>query len=212
MDMEGIYIYRADRLILFGGWNDLIKKIPRLQLARLRVDIGNKLDHLFHLNVAKSQINIPYDLKQAFLRSIVELREEAQKEFYNSITEKIPLKSSKETQKLFNKSYSNKGAILNVNNEFPILKSLKQSLNKEQTASLNFILKIATSTLNSIRQVENVEIVGNSEIDGISIEEIINSIKKLQSDGWNNEQIRKDILPILFSKNNLPEEIKTLLN
>jgi hypothetical protein len=212
MDMEGIYIYRADRLILFGGWNGLIKKMPRLQLARLRVDIGNKLDHLFHLNVAKSQINIPYDLKQAFLRSIVGLKEEAQKEFYNSVTEKIPLKGSKEIQKLFNKSYSNKGAILNVNNEFPILKSLKQSLNKEQTASLNFVLKIATSTLNSIRQVENVEIVGDSEIDGISIEDIINSIKKLQSEGWNNEQIRKDILPFLFSKNNLPEEVKTLLN
>lgn len=212
MDMEGIYIYRADRLILFGGWNDLIKKIPRLQLARLRVDIGNKLDHLFHLNVAKSQINIPYDLRQAFLRSIVGLREEAQKEYYNSVTEKIPTKGSKETETLFNKSYSNKGTILNVNNEFPILKSLKESLNKEQTASLNFILKIITSTLNSIRQVENVEIVGDTEKDGISLEEIINSIKKLQSEGWNNEQIRKDILQVLFSKNNLPEEVKNLLN
>ncbi|MEA1972532.1 MAG: ATP-binding protein, partial [Candidatus Cloacimonadota bacterium] len=34
-DMEGIYIYRANRIILFGGWNNLIKKVPRLQLARL---------------------------------------------------------------------------------------------------------------------------------------------------------------------------------
>ena len=212
MDMEGIYIYRADRLILFGGWNGLIKKMPRLQLARLRVDIGNKLDHLFHLNVAKSQISIPYDLKQAFLRSIVGLREEAQKEFYNSVTEKIPLKGSKETQILFNKSYSNKGAILNVNNEFPILKRLKESLNKEQITSLNFILKITTATLNSIRQIENVEIVGDNEKDGISMDEIIDSIKKLQNEGWNNEQIRKDILPILFSKTNLPEKVKILLN
>ena len=37
MDMEGIYIYRADRIIIFGGWNGLIKKAPRLQLARLRL-------------------------------------------------------------------------------------------------------------------------------------------------------------------------------
>ena len=71
MDMEGLYIYRADRLILFGGWNGLIKKMPRLQLGRLKIDIGNKVDHLFHLNVAKSQINIPHDLKSAFLRAIV---------------------------------------------------------------------------------------------------------------------------------------------
>lgn len=62
MDMEGIYIYRADRLILFGGWNGLIKKSPRLQLARLQVEIGNNADHLLHLNVAKSQVIIPLQL------------------------------------------------------------------------------------------------------------------------------------------------------
>ena len=30
-DMEGIYIYRSDRIIIFGGWNGLIRKGPRLQ-------------------------------------------------------------------------------------------------------------------------------------------------------------------------------------
>ena len=62
MDMEGIYIYRADRIILFGEWLGVIKKGPRLQLARLRVEVGNSVDHLLHLNVAKSQVVIPPDL------------------------------------------------------------------------------------------------------------------------------------------------------
>ena len=72
MDMEGIYIYRANRLILFGTWNGLIKKSPRLQLGRLKVDIGNSVDHLFHLNVAKSQIQVPHELREAFEFSINE--------------------------------------------------------------------------------------------------------------------------------------------
>ena len=83
MDMEGIYVYRSDRLILFGGWKGLIKKTPKLQLARLMVDVGNNVDHLLHLNVDKSKIEIPFELRNAFLRVIAELKKEAEKEFHN---------------------------------------------------------------------------------------------------------------------------------
>ncbi len=83
MDMEGIYIYRANRLILFGGWNGLIRKAPRLQLARLQVEVGNSADHLLHLNVAKSQVIIPHELKNAFKSYIDDLKLEAEREFFN---------------------------------------------------------------------------------------------------------------------------------
>src|SRR5690606_14565978 len=36
LDLEGIYIYRANRIILFGGWSGLIRKSANLQLARLK--------------------------------------------------------------------------------------------------------------------------------------------------------------------------------
>ncbi len=212
IDMEGMYIYRADRLILFGGWNGLIKKMPKLQLARLKVDIGNELDHLFHLTIDKSRIKIPFDLKQAFYRSIVTLTDEAQKEYYNSVTDKIPLKNKKdEIQNLFNKNYTNKGVLITINSEFPILKSLKQSLNKEQRSNLNFILKMTTSTINAIRQVDHIGLEGDEDKDGISIEDITNSIKKLLRDGWSKDQIRKDILPTIFGRSDIPTEVKDLI-
>ena len=211
MDMEGIYIYRADRLILFGGWNGIIRKMPRLQLARLKVDIGNKLDHLFHLNVAKSQVIIPYDLKQAFYRAIITLKEEAQKEYYNYGIKAFVNKNKTEEIQLYNRIATNKGVLLTINNDFPLLKSLKKSLSKEQTADINFILKITSTLINEVRHVENNELCGDKEKDGISQDEIINSIKKLLDLGYKKEQIKKDILPNLGIKNNVPEEILTLL-
>lgn len=212
MDMEGLYIYRADRLILFGGWNGLIKKMPRLQLGRLKIDIGNKVDHLFHLNVAKSQINIPHDLKNSFLRAIVDLKAEAQKEYFNHGIKTFTQRPSEHSSELFYKTATNKGVLLRINDEFPLLKSLKSSLSNKQKAELNFILKMSSNLINKVRQVDNVEITGNAEKDGISIDEIVKSINELLNLGMSKEQIKKDILPNLGIKNNMPEEISNLLN
>lgn len=212
MDMEGLYIYRADRLILFGGWNGLIKKMPRLQLGRLKIDIGNKVDHLFHLNVAKSQINIPHELKNSFLRAIVDLKAEAQKEYFNHGLKTFTQRPSENSSELFYKTATNKGVLLRINDEFPLLKSLKSSLNNKQKAELNFILKMSSNLINKVRQVDNVEITGNAEKDGISIDEIVKSINELLNLGMSKEQIKKDILPNLGIKANVPEEIITLLN
>jgi hypothetical protein len=212
MDMEGLYIYRADRLILFGGWNDLIKKMPRLQLGRLKIEIGNKVDHLFHLNVAKSQINIPHDLKNSFLRAIVDLKNEAQKEFFNYGLKTFKQRPSELNSELFYKTATSKGVLLRINDEFSLLKSLKSSLNNKQKAELNFILKMSSNLINKVRQVDNVEITGNAEKDGISIDEIVKSITELLNLGLSKEQIKKDILPNLGIKVNAHEEISNLLN
>lgn len=212
MDMEGLYIYRADRLILFGGWNGLIKKMPRLQLGRLKIDIGNKVDHLFHLNVAKSQINIPHDLKNCFLRAVAELKIESQKEYFNHGLKTFTQKPSEHSSELFYKTATNKGVLLRINDEFPLLKLLKSSLNNKQKAELNFILKMSSNLINKVRQVDNVEITGNAEKDGISIDEIVKSITELLNQGLSKEQIKKDILPNLGIKINAHEEISNLLN
>jgi hypothetical protein len=212
MDMEGLYIYRADRLILFGGWNGLIKKMPRLQLGRLKIDIGNKVDHLFHLNVAKSQINIPHDLKNAFLRAIVDLKTEAQKEYFNHGLKSFKQRPTEYSSELFYKIATNKGVLLRINDEFPLLKSLKSSLNTDQKAELNFILKMSSNLINKVRQVDNIQITGDEEKDGISTDEIVKSIKELLNLGFTKKQIKKDVLPNLGLKDNLNEEISSLLS
>lgn len=108
MDMEGIYIYREDRIILYGGWNGIIKKSPRLQLARIKVNLGNSVDHLFHLNVAKSSIVIPYDLRVSFLRYISTVKDEAEKEYYNTSLRTVTSRERQAKDLLFIRKPSNK--------------------------------------------------------------------------------------------------------
>ena len=214
MDMEGLYIYRADRIILFGGWNGIVKKAQRLQLARLRVEVGNKVDHLLHLNVAKSQIVIPHELRNAFEHYIGELKIEAEREYYNRGIRKFSGKKTQNTVQLFERSYSNKGSILEVNNNFPLISSLQVSLNKNQNSKLKLILRMINTRVNNIRHVHEEKVfVGIEEKDGFNTLELKDNINDLLSNGISKEMIKEEIIPHLgFKYLTLPEEIKTLLN
>ena len=213
MDMEGIYIYRADRLIHFGGWNGLIKKAPRLQLARLRVDIGNSVDHLLHLNVAKSQIEIPHDLTVAFEKYIDELKTQAEREFFNRGIRRFSSNRKDENVQLFERKASNKGTLLEVNNNFPLLKSLMSELKKEQLVKLNLVIRMINTRINEIRQThEEKSFVGIEEKDGMSLKDLITCVNELLASGLSPELIKSDIIPNLgFREITLPQEVIQLL-
>jgi len=213
MDMEGIYIYRADRLIHFGGWNGLINKAPRLQLARLRVNIGNSVDHLLHLNVAKSQIEIPHDLTVAFEKYIDELKTQAQREFYNRGIRKFSSNLKEDNVQLFERKASNKGMLLEVNNSFPLIKSLISELKKEQLSKLNLVIRMINTRINEIRQTHEAKaFVGIEEKDGMSSKDLIICVNELIESGLSTEHIKNEILPNLgFSLSSLPNEVIQLL-
>jgi hypothetical protein len=211
-DMEGIYIYRANRIILFGGWNGVIKKAPRLQLARLRVEIGNQVDHLLHLNVAKSQVIIPHDLQAAFENYINDLKEEAIKEFYNRRIDRLPVKNKKKTS-LFEKVSSNKGTLLELNTDFPILELLRKNLSSNDNAKLNTLIKMINTEINRIRQVHHEKaFIGIEVQDGLSHEDLKTCILELLDTGLDARIIKDKILPDLgFDPKSLPADIDNLL-
>ena len=213
MDMEGIYIYRTDRLIHFGGWNGLIKKVPRLQLARLRVEVGNSVDHLLHLNVAKSQIVIPHDLKIAFEKYIEALKIEAEREFFNKGNPKFSNNRIKDNMQLFERKASSKGTVLELNNNFPLLKILKEELKKEQLTRLNMVIRMINTKINHIRQTyEEKSFVGIEEKDGLSLNDLILCLNELKKNGFSSKQIKNDILPNLgYTEESLPPEVIQIL-
>lgn len=196
-DMEGIYLYRADRIILFGGWNALIKKAQRLQLARLRVDIGNSVDHLLHLNVAKSQVIIPHDLKEAFEKYINELKLEATKEFYNRGIRKYPIKKEKH-HSLFERKASSKGIRLEINDTFTLIKMIKDELSLKSQKKFKVLLKMIDIEINSIRQTHEDKIfLGLEKESEISEDELLITINSLIDNGIEKSVIKKEILPKL---------------
>lgn len=65
---QGFYLYRNERLIVAGDWLGLGGTRPwtkeeHYKLARIRLDVPNSMDHLWHLDVKKSHATPPPQLR-----------------------------------------------------------------------------------------------------------------------------------------------------
>jgi hypothetical protein len=212
MDMEGLYIYRSGRIISYGGWNNIIKKSPRLQLARLRVEIGNSVDHLFHLNVAKSSIVIPYELRVAFLRYVSELKDEAEKEYYNRSIKTISAKQAGSNESVFLRRPQSKGMLLELNENFPVIALLKEQLTEQQFKLFRIIARLVNTSINKTRQVHEDASFAQIIRDPVEIAQIKASITALKRSGLTNDLIRQSFLIALgFRIDTVPTDILELL-
>ena len=68
-DWQGIWVYRNDRLLRFGGWDDVAIKRNELQLARVAVDITADSARWFGLNAEKSGVALLPELVRAIQKS-----------------------------------------------------------------------------------------------------------------------------------------------
>jgi hypothetical protein len=70
-ETQGLYIYRAKRLIAGGTWLGLAKRSELTKLLRVRVDVPTSLDAEWSVDVRKSRIRPPAAIR-ARLRPLVE--------------------------------------------------------------------------------------------------------------------------------------------
>lgn len=214
MDLEGMYIYRGERVIYFGGWNGLIKKQANLKLARLKVDVGNLNDDILQLNVAKSKISIPYELERGFLEKVVSLRQEAKKEYFNHGLRDVSSSKNENKKSLYNKIITSKfGAILELNTDYPGIKNFIEGLNSKQQKQFRLIMHLINISSNRmLGKHEDNEIVGVEDIDKIDLDLIINYIRQLKEAGFDKVKIEELAFADLgFKHNNLPEVLSKLL-
>lgn len=70
---QGLYIYRAGRLVQYGGWARLRSIDEHTKLARAALDFPTALDSVFQINVSKMRVNLPTDIRPMLEQPIQEL-------------------------------------------------------------------------------------------------------------------------------------------
>ncbi|OHV42022.1 MULTISPECIES: ATP-binding protein [Pseudofrankia] len=70
---QGLYVYRADRLVQWGGWAGIRGIDEHTKLARASLDFDTSLDPVFNINVSKMRVSIPPQLRQMIATSVNEL-------------------------------------------------------------------------------------------------------------------------------------------
>lgn len=67
---HGFYIYRGNRLVVPGGWFRIVPSDELVRLARVKVDVPTQLDHLWKVDIRKTVLEPPKELRRN-LRRIV---------------------------------------------------------------------------------------------------------------------------------------------
>lgn len=70
---QGLYIYRAHRLVQHGGWSGIRGLDEHTKLARAAILFDTDLDEAFQINVAKMSVELPPVLRQMLQRPVHEL-------------------------------------------------------------------------------------------------------------------------------------------
>lgn len=101
---QGLYVYRAERLVQWGGWNGIRGIDEHTKMARASLDFSTDLDSAFNINVAKMRVSLPPQLRQMLEAPVNELCIYANEAYRRSARTKakpVPadLNASPETQK-----------------------------------------------------------------------------------------------------------------
>ena len=69
---QGFYVYRNNRLIIWGTWFGLKPRAELSKNARVRVDIPNSLDDIWAIDIKKQSATIPLRIKNQLKKTVEE--------------------------------------------------------------------------------------------------------------------------------------------
>lgn len=185
---QGFYVYRNRRLIVKATWFRLIKKEELNKLVRVRIDIPNSLDHIWAINVDKSQVTPP-EIVRKQLKNIIQRISGAGKQVYKRKATRL---KDRHVTPVWAREVVNGKVTYNINQEHPLMKNLIDSAPSKVRSDIILCLKLVAQSFP--REVyyndcadDEVEVMGkNNE----TAEELCTRlVATLRGFGCSNEQI-----------------------
>jgi len=125
--LQGFYIYRNKRLLIWGTWFRLTRMDEFSKLARVRIDIPNSLDDLWTLDVKKSTA-LPPEIVKTRLKQIISKIVENSKRTYT-------FRGKKETRDdimhVWNVFETREGVRYELNGDYPLLEKLSEHIDDD---------------------------------------------------------------------------------
>ncbi len=140
---QGIYVYRNNRLIIWGTWFRLDTKNELNKLARIRVDIPNSLDHIWDIDIKKSTASLPSSIKQN-LKFIVKRAIGSSERVYTYQGNKL---INDEYDHVWELREKNGETFFEINKKLLVYKAFLESLSTEQAKQFKALIKLIEATV-----------------------------------------------------------------
>lgn len=141
-DQQGFYIYRENRMVTFGDWFGMFPKDVQSELVRIKVEFKNAADDDWKIDVKKSTISVPDEIKDD-LKSIAK--------YYRQLSQEKMLYRTKSTKKgerikgslnTWELKTDDIESIYILNRSHPILMNVLKTLDSKVKRKLNLYLKL----------------------------------------------------------------------
>lgn len=137
LNNQGFYVYRNNRLMVWGSWFRLIKKSESTKLARIEIHFDNTLDMEWQIDVKKSKVSPPPAVRQRLIE-IIERIAGASKRVYGARINRSLVQMDRPWER-----YTDDGCIMYaINKNYPLIQEFEKSLSVEQKNQFLLILDV----------------------------------------------------------------------
>lgn len=190
---QGFYIYRAHRLLAWGSWFRILPKNESNKLARVELNIPNTMDELWRLDIKKSTVELPTEIRAQIKEKVKHLGVKSRKTFSKRSTLKRPGSKPIWLREL---NLDRQAISYKVDRSNELVKLINNELetNPRATEALLSLIELALP----IRLIEN-DLASDYNLGRFESEEVSEDIK-LQVDALLNLGISEDLILDHMSK------------
>lgn len=140
---QGVYLYRAKRLIIHGTWFGLAKKTALTQLTRVRIDIDTDQDEVWKIDVKKTSAQMPEAVRKR-VKQLIEVIGAPSRRVYRRRTANL---TSRESYPVWNRSEKDEHVVYSINEEHPVLAAFRNELDDGQAKKFDSLMAFIGSML-----------------------------------------------------------------
>lgn len=139
---QGVYLYRAKRLILYGTWFGLAKKTALTQLTRVKIDIDINQDEVWKIDVKKVSAQMPEVVRERVKALISTIGAPSRKAYRRRATRL----TSPDVYPTWNVEQVGERKLYKINRSHPVIASLRDSLDDTNGRSFDAVLSLIESS------------------------------------------------------------------
>lgn len=139
---QGVYLYRAKRLILYGTWFGLAKKTALTQLTRVKIDIDINQDEIWKIDVKKVSAQMPEIVRERVKALISTIGAPSRKAYRQRATRL----TSPDVYPVWQLAVEDGHSRYTINREHPAIQGIIASLDASDSKSIETLISLIEST------------------------------------------------------------------
>lgn len=140
---QGVYLYRAKRLIIFGTWFGLAKKTALTQLTRVKIDIGTDQDEAWKIDIKKVSAQMP-EIVRKRVKALIQTIGAPSRKVYRRRGTRL---TSPTVYPVWNRIENGEKTVYSINGNHPVLKSFRESLDVAEQERFDSLIALIGAML-----------------------------------------------------------------